>query len=51
MSKCNQIFKNQLFFQSITIAQIARMESLDESSIRWRRDSAIKKLKKYFKKI
>lgn len=42
---------HQLFFQGLTIAQIARMESLDESSIRWRRDSAIKKLKKYFKKI
>ena len=41
----------QLFFQGLTIAQIARAESLDESSIRWRRDSAIKKLKKYFKKI
>lgn len=27
------------------------LEGLDESSIRWRRDSAIKKLKKYFEKI
>lgn len=41
---------HQLFFQGLTIAQIARAETLDESSIRWRRDSAIKKLKKYFKK-
>ena len=42
---------HQLFFQGLTIAQIARAESLDESSIRWRRDSAIKILKKYLKKI
>lgn len=41
---------HQLFFQGLTIAQIARLEGLDESSIRWRRDSAIRKLKKYFKK-
>lgn len=42
---------HQLFFEELTIARIAELEGLDESSIRWRRDSAIKKLKKYFEKI
>jgi RNA polymerase sigma factor (sigma-70 family) len=42
---------HQLFFEELTIARIAELEGLDESSIRWRRGSAIKKLKKYFEKI
>lgn len=40
----------EIYFKGHTITQIARREGVDESSIRWRRNTALKKLKEYFEK-
>ena len=41
---------DDIFFKEIPVSQIAKREGVYENSIRWRRDAALKKLRKSFEK-